>query len=392
MKPRSLSFLCLALFAALSPRAAFASEASIIVRRDLATARPAEMIAVPLSALKNKLSDAAPEKLAVRREGEADTLPTQILAEPASRVPGGELLFLADLGAGERETRFSVTVEAAPGLAISPRVFGRAVPERFDDFAFENDRVAHRVYGPALSAPSAGREQLVSSGVDVWCKRTRALVVDKWYSSGKYHADHGEGLDFYHVGRTRGCGGSGFWDGTSLHPSGNWVGNRILAAGPIRLVFELDYAEWDTGQGARVAETKRFTVDAGQNLHRVDSMLFGDAPGQGYALGLAKHPPTPAAVESDLAAGWMTKWESYAKPEQGGLGTAVLFAGISATAAVEDDKNHLLVAVRRGGEGLTYYFGAGWARSGDFSDEASWRAYVAGFAERLRHPISVSVD
>ncbi len=30
------------------------------------------------------------------------------------------------------------------------RVYGRFVRERFDDFAWENDRVAHRVYGPAL--------------------------------------------------------------------------------------------------------------------------------------------------------------------------------------------------------------------------------------------------
>ena len=194
------------------------------------------------------------------------------------------------------------------------------------------------------------------------------------------------------MGRTRGCGGSGFWDGAALHPSGNWTANRILAAGPIRLVFELDYAEWDAGKGARVSETKRFTVDAGQNLHRVDSVRTGDARGQGYALGIAKHPPTPGSVETDLAGGWMTKWESYAKPEQGGLGTAVLFAGRSATEAVEDEKNHLLVASPRADEVLTYYFGAGWARSGDFPEEAAWRAHVAGFAGRLRHPVKVGVE
>ena len=51
---------------------------------------------------------------------------------------------------------------------------GRFVRERNDDFAWENDLVAHRVYGPALE--TAKKEPLVSSGIDVWVKRTHRFM------------------------------------------------------------------------------------------------------------------------------------------------------------------------------------------------------------------------
>jgi len=76
--------------------------------------------------------------------------------------------------------------------------------ERHDDFAFENDRVAHRMYGPALETWKA--DPLTSSGIDVWVKRTPRLVVNEWYQSDDYHRDNGDGADFYSVGPSRGCG------------------------------------------------------------------------------------------------------------------------------------------------------------------------------------------
>ena len=75
------------------------------------------------------------------------------------------------------------------------KTFCRFVPERMDDFAWESDRIAHRMYGPALITG----EGTISSGVDVWVKSTRNMIINKWYKSGEYHADHGEGLDGYSV-------------------------------------------------------------------------------------------------------------------------------------------------------------------------------------------------
>ncbi len=44
-------------------------------------------------------------------------------------------------------------------------VQARFVPERMDDFAFENDKVAFRVYGPAL------KNSQENNGTDCWLKR-----------------------------------------------------------------------------------------------------------------------------------------------------------------------------------------------------------------------------
>ena len=51
---------------------------------------------------------------------------------------------------------------------------GALHPERKDDFAWENDRGAYRVYGPALE-----RTGERSFGIDVWTKNTPELVVDQ---------------------------------------------------------------------------------------------------------------------------------------------------------------------------------------------------------------------
>ncbi len=69
------------------------------------------------------------------------------------------------------------------------KTFARYVPERLDDFAWENDRIAHRIYGPALETAAAGGFQMIASGIDVWSKRVRYPIVDRWYlkSHDNYH-------------------------------------------------------------------------------------------------------------------------------------------------------------------------------------------------------------
>src|SRR4029077_4336432 len=89
---------------------------------------------------------------------------------------------------------------------------GKNPPERWDDIFWENDRIAHRIYGPAVSRPAPDGESLISSGIDVWVKNVRTPFMDKQLMSGKQHDNHGEGQDCYDTGRTRGCGGLGIWD------------------------------------------------------------------------------------------------------------------------------------------------------------------------------------
>ena len=64
-----------------------------------------------------------------------------------------------------------LSLTACQREAQQPKVFGRFVPERKDDFAWENEYAAFRMYGPALKPENP------SNGVDLWLKTSPELVV-----------------------------------------------------------------------------------------------------------------------------------------------------------------------------------------------------------------------
>ena len=90
--------------------------------------------------------------------------------------------------------------------AQQSKVYGRYVPERKDDFAWENEYAAFRMYGPALANENP------SNGVDLWLKNSPALVIDTMYGRElldhrPYHINYDGNLDCYKVAHTAGCGG-----------------------------------------------------------------------------------------------------------------------------------------------------------------------------------------
>jgi hypothetical protein len=339
---------------------------------------------------------ARPEKLVVR-EASGASLPYQFTNFHPENRDGAydDVLFQHDFAAGETSAVFTIESLPLPALPFPARVFARYVPERYDDFAWENDRIAHRIYGPGLDTAAAGRSRMVSSGIDVWVKRVRYPIVDRWYLRGhnNYHKDNGEGLDLYDVGTGRGCGGTGIWDGAELHVSQNWSGWRVLANGPLRAVFELTYAPWDAGQGVSVSEVKRFTVDAGRNLDEMESTFaFTGVPELTVAIGIGKHPKAKMSFTADPAGTWLSEWEDYPRPEAAGVGTGLVLPEGTLASVAEDSLNHLALVKVKPGQPVRYYTGAGWVHSGDFSGEADWRAYLAAFAARAASPITVSVN
>src|SRR5690606_16672426 len=98
------------------------------------------------------------------------------------------------------ETRNLMLVKGKPA-PVAPTTYARNVQERYDDFAWENDKVAFRMYGKALESRKDN-----AFGTDVWAKRPGKLVINEWYKTGDYHKDHGDGLDYYSVGFTLGAG------------------------------------------------------------------------------------------------------------------------------------------------------------------------------------------
>jgi hypothetical protein len=286
-------------------------------------------------------------------------------------------------------------------------VYGRFVRERHDDFAWENDVVAHRVYGPDLEIWK--KKPLTSSGVDTWSKRVPRLVVNDWYMTDDYHEDHGEGADFYTVGESRGCGGLGIWAGGKLLVSNNFVRSRVLANGPIRLVFELDYAPWEAG-GSRVAETRRVILDAGTHFNRFESR-FSEQQGDptvgrprpaaqqtvgrprpaahlNVALGIAKH--SGSAIQVDPRSGWMRSWEPL-DGQNGHLGCAIVLPPSSSAEEQHGESDYLLVTPAPPSAVLVYYVGSAWDRAGHIQDAAAWTKEIQGLSSRLAVPVQVNL-
>lgn len=298
---------------------------------------------------------------------------------------GKNILFPVNLAANE--TRRYLVLPAAQLAAVPPadvKTHARFVPERLDDFAWESDRTAHRVYGPAII--NDPKEKLISSGVDVWVKKVRTPVIDKWYKRGEYHHDEGEGLDYYSVGQSRGCGGTTIYADGKLHNSSNFKSWKVLADGPLRSVFELTYGEWDAGNGRKVSEVKRYSIDAGSNLTRVESTFKGGKAPLNVGVGIVQRDGEGHYV-TDADGGWASYWEPT-HGDDGNTGCGVILpAGAKEFAVV--DKQQLTVGSAQPGKPFVYYFGAGWSR-GDFADANAWDAYVRNYAQKLKAPLKVS--
>src|SRR5579862_2670296 len=244
---------------------------------------------------------------AVMDEDSSRVLDSQIYA-PETNVD--KLLFQADLA--PHETRVYYILDASALAAVPPpivKTFARYVPERYDDFAWESDRIAHRMYGQALIKA----EGTVSSGPDVWIKRMRNLIIDMMYKTKHYHEDNGDEMDDYRVGKSRGCGGLGVWDGKRLYVSSNYRDWKLITTGPIRSEFELTYDAWDAGNGRKVSETKRISIDANSYFSKAQSTLVSDDTSPlTIAVGLAERACGTNGMEqitTNQAEGWMSYWQ-----------------------------------------------------------------------------------
>jgi len=318
------------------------------------------------------------------------------------------LLFQVDLAPNEART-FRILDASALAATSRPivKTYARLVTERSSDMAWESDRIAHRVYQLALTKD----EGTVSSGIDVWTKRTRRMVIDEWYKNGDYHNDHGDGMDDYRVGRSRGCGGLGVWDGHKLYVSVNFRDGRVLMTGPIRSEVELAYDAWDAA-GRKVSEVRRVRIDAGSNMCRASSVLASADPSPlTLGIGIALRPGIGGTLARDKSDGWMTYWQTPDR-DRGNIGCAVIVPGGVAGFATETGSvpapsaaelsapgaegmppiaNELTICRAEVGKPFVYYFGAGWSKSGDFPEEKDWELYVQRYGERLRAPVLVAL-
>jgi hypothetical protein len=163
----------------------------------------------------------------------------------------------------------------------------------------------------------------------------------------------------------------------------------VYAVGPIRVLFELTYDAWDAA-GVKVSETKRVSLDAGQNLDRFESRytIAGNAANLEHAIGIRKLKTTEKQDAGD--GGILSTWEPV--KEGGELGQAVLVDPAAVRGQVDDGLNYYVLTKIPAGEPCVSYSGFAWTLSGDFKTAADWNRYLAGFAAGLRAPLEVKVE
>jgi len=253
---------------------------------------------------------------------------------------------------------------------------GRFVPERQDDFAWENDKVAFRVYGPS----SGGAGQV--SGVDAWFKRVSYPVIDKWYAGylagQSYHEDHGEGYDPYHVGSSRGVGGTAIWLDGVAWPAAMYDQYELIQSGGDVVEFRLQY-EWDTPLG-RVGESKTISLEIGEQLYQVSSVftLNGEPESLPVAIGLTTHDEA-AQTFSNPEQGRISTWELI---DGNGVGTGALLAPDSIietihTPSDDKDASHiwLVTSSNENGE-LSFRAGFAWQAAQEIDSIERWNEYL----------------
>jgi len=306
-------------------------------------------------------------------------IPYQLETEGTSS-PQHVLLYVSVPASGD----VTLAVEKSAPAPVAVRTFARYVPERFDDFAWENDVVAFRMYGKGLE----GRPD-DAQGLDLWSKRTTDLVVDKWYAHGDYHTDHGEGMDYYSVGMTLGAGDIAPLEGDEVVYSKHYRGYDILDNGPLRTIFQLDYEPWQVG-GKTVSVSKRYTLDVGSQMNRVEVTYTVDGDGVlPVAVGVARR-----ADEGELlkqpGRGLFGYWEPTDETH-GTTGVGVVLGDGEFERFVEQSDQYLSVLSAHDGKPLVYYNGGAWDRAGHITSAADWFTYLQKEKNKINAPLQVEI-
>ncbi len=303
-------------------------------------------------------------------------------------VTKAEVVFQYEFLGGKEIQNLLVLVSLKPNSAVKlqlqkgkhapfvAKTYGRFVPERKEDFAWENDKIAFRMYGKELE--NTPKEN--AFGIDVWVKRTDRLIINERYKRGEYHIDHGDGMDYYHVGFTLGAGNAMPFLKDSIWYSKNYTSYKVLDNGPIRTTFQLGYDAWDVA-GKQVTATKTLSLDAGSQLNKVSvEYKYADGDNLPVVVGIIKRPEPGAALLNEKAS-ILGYWE----PEHGKDGTTGVGVVIpSPVSKMEVHRNQFIAygtSVKN--TPFVYYAGACWDRAGAITNEAQWFDYLVQFQKQI---------
>ncbi len=401
----------------------FAQQATVVVNNPTNMPRT-ELVEINMSEVKAKLNNAVPKK------GEAYLVKNKRGQQIGTQIThDGKLLIDASV-----RPKGSATYYISIGKPYQQKVWttGALYKIRKDDIAWENDRCAYRVYGPALQ--KTGER---SFGTDIWVKNTPDTVVydryikdmegnilgDKIDAKAKktkneaqrkalqaesyevdittsFHLDHGNGLDPYRVGATLGLGAPSLMVGKEQFLPYCYKDYKILDNGPLRFTVELTYHPSTIGEQKNVVEHRIISLDKGSNFNKMIVWYEGLTHPTDFATGFPIH-------EEDTETKTFAKdYICYADPtdnqeiNQSQVFVAVLFPnGIDQTYYQLFDKKHdgatghalgLKLGLKNN-EKYSYYFGAAWSKY-DVRSYAEWQLRIQSSLLALKTPLKMEMQ
>lgn len=347
------------------------AEKSLTVSNGSDIARQNETVEVRLSDIGIKGLDGSN---LVIKNSDGKQIPSQISAD------GTSVLFQASVAANGQE-RF--TCLKGERQEFDTLAYSRYVPERKDDYAYENNLVAGRIYGPALSDPR-------TFGPDIWLKCTERLVIDDWFAVGDYHHNHGEGMDCYKVANTLGGGACAPCSDEKIFIGDNWATQEHLCDGPIRTQARFSYPEFDVN-GTKVSAERTLTLDANTRLIHWTTIFNSEKDSIDVVLGAVIH-NVVSREDGDNYIAFTEQASDSKNPERDGdisIGL-LLDKRFNATAGTLDGHAVLKFKVKSG-ETIDFWTASGWSQGGVTSPEG-WNEYVSGQARAVCSPLTVTIS
>ncbi len=366
----------------------------ITISNSLNTDREFETVELSKTSLGLKSSDKL-EKYRVKELESSTFLISQYVDENGDGI-NDVLLFqpiIKALATNKYEIVFNTDTKTKDPIIFC---YSRFVPERTDDYAWENNKVAFRTYGPVAQKMVEDKIKggTLTSGIDAWLKRVEYPVINKWYEkytngTGTYHKDTGEGLDNFHVGDSRGIGGVAVKIDSTYYYSKNFISWKTITTGPLRTSFTLTYADWDA-KGNKIKEVKHISLDYGSFLSKFEIEVFGTNT---LSTGITLH-NNDGQTESNLNAGWIDYWQPIDDSE---LGTGIVFPKntmISSEKYLNPNKDlcNLYAVVKAVNNKVTYYTGFGWKKQGEFTSKEAWENYLTNYATKINNPLIVKIN
>ncbi len=345
-----------------------------------------------------------------------------VLGEDGYEVPSqvtydGKLLLQANVAAGSSQN-FKL-VKSERRMPFTPIATGRIYPERIDDIAWESDKIGYRVY-----SKKAGEDGWRLFGYDIFTKigerpvlddlyaaetnlHDRALVLElaktdpkasqTLYDAISYHINHGQGMDYYPVGPTLGCGTSALVVDGVVHYPEYFRSYEILDEGGLRFTFKITFDPIVVGDDS-VVEERIISLDAGQHFNKIEVNYKNLTTPRKVIVGLVMHDEGEVSqIEPRSIA--------YAEPAHSSFGWQTYVAAIfpetmtprfglfsDSERAARGATGHLQTeGVANPDESISYYMGAGWNRW-IFTSADEWFDYVKQQEVVLNNPLEVTLS